>query len=66
MQQQVLSLLMKGYGVRQAAREFGVTHPAVIKHRKKIVRIARELLPESEGIGVAIAIRNGTEGLQTG
>ncbi len=66
MQQQVLSLLMKGYGVRQAARELGVTHPAVIKHRKKIARIARELLPESEGIGVAIAIRNGTEGLRTG
>jgi hypothetical protein len=66
MQQQVLSLLMKGYGVRQAARELGVTHPAVIKHRKKIARIARELLPESEGIGVVVAIHDGKRNLQTG
>jgi RNA polymerase sigma factor (sigma-70 family) len=59
-QQQVLFLLMKGCGVREAARELGVTHPAVIKHRKRIARIARELLQESKGIGVAAAIRNGT------
>ena len=59
MQQRVLFLLMKGCGVREAARELGVTHPAVIKHRKKIARLARELLQESEGIGVAVAIRSG-------
>jgi hypothetical protein len=58
MQQQVLFLLMKGCGVREAGRKLGITHPAVIKHRKKIARIARELLPESEGVGVATAIRN--------
>jgi hypothetical protein len=57
-QQQVLFLLMKGCGVREAARELGITHPAVIKHRKKIARIARGLLQESEGIGVAVAIHD--------
>jgi RNA polymerase sigma factor (sigma-70 family) len=61
-QQQVLFLLMKGCGVREAARELGITHPAVIKHRKKIARIARELLQESEGIGVAVAIQHGANG----
>ena len=61
MRQRVLFLLMKGCGVREAARELGITHPAVIKHRKKIARIARELLQESEGVGVAVAVRNGAE-----
>jgi hypothetical protein len=51
---------MKGCGVREAGRALGITHPAVIKHRKKIARIAHELLQESEGIGVAIAVRDGT------
>jgi len=59
MQQQVLFLLMKGCGVREAGRQLGITHPAVIKHRKKIARIAHELLQESEGIGVAVAVRDG-------
>jgi len=59
MQQQVLFLLMKGCGVREAGRELGITHPAVIKHRKKIARIAHELLQESECIGVAVAVREG-------
>jgi hypothetical protein len=58
MQQQVLFLLMKGCGVREAGRQLGITHPAVIKHRKKIARIAHELLQESEGIGVAVAVRD--------
>jgi hypothetical protein len=58
MQQQVLFLLMKGCGVREAGRALGITHPAVIKHRKKIARIAHELLQESEGIGVAVAVRD--------
>ena len=65
-QQQVLFLLMKGCGVREAARELGITHPAVIKHRKKIARIARELLQESEGIGVVVAIRHGANGNSNG
>ncbi len=61
MQQQVLFLLMKGCGVREAGRALGITHPAVIKHRKKIARIAHELLQESEGIGVAVAVRDGAK-----
>jgi hypothetical protein len=61
MQQQVLFLLMKGCGVREAGRELGITHPAVIKHRKKIARIAHELLQESEGIGVAVAVHDGAK-----
>lgn len=61
-QQQILFLLMKGCGVRETARELGITHPAVIKHRRKIARIAREFLQESEGIGVSVAL----QGAQTG
>jgi len=47
-QQQILFLLLKGCGVRETAREIGITHPAVIKHRKKIARIAREYLHEPD------------------
>jgi len=65
-QQQVLFLLIKGCGVREAARELGITHPAVIKHRKKIARVARELLQESKGVGVAVAIQHGSSGNGTG
>ena len=43
MQQEIFFLLMKGCGVRETGREVGITHPAVIKHRKKIARVAREL-----------------------
>jgi DNA-binding CsgD family transcriptional regulator len=60
MQQQILFLLMKGCGVRETGREVGITHPAVIKHRKKIARIAHELLQESAG--AAVAGRNGANG----
>ena len=45
MQQEILFLLMKGCGVRETGREVGITHPAVIKHRRKIVRIATRSLP---------------------
>lgn len=53
-QQRTLLLLMKGLGVRAIARELNVTHPAIIKHRKKIARIAREFLNEtvSDGNGM--------------
>jgi hypothetical protein len=47
-QQQILFLLLKGCGVRETAREIGITHPAVIKHRKKIARIAREFLQDKD------------------
>ena len=62
MQQQILFLLMKGCGVRETGREVGITHPAVIKHRKKIARIARELLQESKDLGVAVAVQPGANG----
>lgn len=61
-QQQVLFLLMRGFGIRQTARELGVTHPAIIKHRRKIARITRELLQDSEGVGVVVAMHNGENG----
>lgn len=61
MRQRVLFLLMKGCGVREAARELDITHPAVIKHRKQIARIARELLQESKGVGVAVVVHSGAE-----
>jgi len=66
MQQQILFLLMKGCGVRETGREVGITHPAVIKHRKKIARIARELLQKPEGVGVAVAVQRGTNGNGSG
>jgi len=53
MQLEILFLLMKGLGVREAGRVLGITHPAVIKHRKKIALIAREIIEEKEPQGVA-------------
>ena len=46
-QKGILFMLLKGFGVREIARTMGITHPAVIKHRRKIARLARELLDES-------------------
>ena len=62
MQQQILFLLMKGCGVRETGREVGITHPAVIKHRKKIARVARKLLQDSAGIDATVAGHNGVNG----
>jgi hypothetical protein len=59
MQQQILFLLMKGCGVRETGREVGITHPAVIKHRRKIARVAHELLQESADASVVIPRHNG-------
>jgi DNA-directed RNA polymerase specialized sigma24 family protein len=59
-QQQILFLLLKGCGVRETGREIGITHPAVIKHRKKIARIAREFLQDSEGVGATRPISSPT------
>jgi hypothetical protein len=59
MQQQILFLLMKGCGVRETGREVGITHPAVIKHRKKIARVAHELLQESADASVGVPQHNG-------
>ncbi len=46
-QQHTLQLLTKGFGVRETARQLGISHVAVIKHRRKIARIARELLGDT-------------------
>lgn len=47
MQQTILFLLMHGFGVREIARELRVSHPTVIKHRKKIARSASALLVDA-------------------
>ena len=55
-QREILHLLMKGLGVREIARELGVTHPAVIKHRRKIARIADDFIHELQtNLSVATA-----------
>lgn len=46
-QQRIVSLLMQDYGVREIAAKLGISHPAVIKHRKRIAEISREVLSES-------------------
>jgi DNA-directed RNA polymerase specialized sigma24 family protein len=48
MQQEILLSLMNGMGVREVARELGISHPAVIKHRRRIARIAGEFIRETE------------------
>jgi DNA-binding CsgD family transcriptional regulator len=48
-QQQTLDLLMKGCGVRETARRLGVSHPAIIKHRRKIAQLAAALLEQKKG-----------------
>src|ERR1043166_2143949 len=52
-QRTIITLLMQGHGVREVARQLGITHPAVIKHRKRVARIAREYLAESASGGIA-------------
>lgn len=47
MQQKILLLLVAGMGVREIARELGVSHPAVIKHRRKIARVANHFVHEA-------------------
>ena len=48
MQQQIFFFLIRGLGVREIARELSITHPAVIKHRRKIAGFAMQLLHERE------------------
>jgi len=50
MQQQILFLLMHGFGVCEIARELRVSVPTFIKHRKRIARTAAALLADSAGI----------------
>lgn len=43
-QRQIMQMLIQGCGVREVGRQLGITHPAVIKHRRKIARIAKSCL----------------------
>jgi hypothetical protein len=44
---------MQGCGVREAGRRLGMTHPAIIKHRRKIAHIAREILQQPAAVGAS-------------
>lgn len=57
-QQQVFEWLRRGYGIRATARELGISHPAVIKHRNKITR-ALEKLEQERGIPPGTGNNNG-------
>jgi DNA-directed RNA polymerase specialized sigma24 family protein len=46
-QQQILFLLLHGFGVCEIARLLRVSHPAVVKQRKRIARHASALLMDS-------------------
>lgn len=46
-QQLILSLLMHDCGVCEIARELCVSHPTIIKNRKKIAQIASRLLTDA-------------------
>lgn len=52
-QQRTLFLLMKGYGVRDVARDLGLTEVAVLRHRQRIERVARQLIEGSVGFGMS-------------
>ena len=54
-QQQIFFLLMKGFRIREIARELHISHPAVIKHRKKIARIANEFIEDRAACGANAA-----------
>ncbi len=47
-QREVFDLLRAGHGVRQAGRVLGISHPAVIKLRRKIVRTIGRFAPETK------------------
>jgi DNA-directed RNA polymerase specialized sigma24 family protein len=46
-QQKVLFFLMHGLGAREIGRELSLSHPTVIRHRKKIRRVTSHLLADS-------------------
>jgi len=50
-ERQILFLLMEGFGVCEIARELCVSHPVVIKHRRRIAHTTSVLLADSAGIG---------------
>jgi RNA polymerase sigma factor (sigma-70 family) len=54
-QQEILTRLVQGQGVRQIGRDLGISHVAVIKHRRKIAKVAGTVmqLSDSEYSGFA-------------
>jgi DNA-binding CsgD family transcriptional regulator len=55
-QQQVLALLLEDIGIREAGRRLGVSHVAVIKHRRKIERAANRLLQAGAAAAVMLLL----------
>jgi DNA-directed RNA polymerase specialized sigma24 family protein len=47
-QAEILALLLQGHGVRQIGRMLGITHPAVIKHRRKIALVAGQFIGRNQ------------------
>ena len=46
-QQQILFLLIRGFGVREIGRELSLSHTMIVQHRKKIGHVASYLLADS-------------------
>lgn len=68
-EQQLLFLLLHGCGLRDAARELGISPPAAAKHCRKIARLSRTLLQKSGKDSDRDAIHNAlrrTEGAPAG
>lgn len=49
----VLQHLMEGESLRSIGRRLGITHPAVIKHRRKIAQIAHSILNEQNATSMS-------------
>ena len=60
-QKQIWGQLMLGHGVRQVGRNIGISHVAVIKQRRKIIEIIREVLgrPDTAMVGLPGQARQG-------
>lgn len=55
-QQHVLFLLLHGFAVREIARELQLSHPTIIKHRKKIARTTAVLLVDASRSETAVGV----------
>ena len=65
-QRQILRLLLKGMGVREIARQLRITHPAVIKHRKKIAGAGRKIFEGSLRYGATMGAEVGIRAFGNG
>jgi RNA polymerase sigma factor (sigma-70 family) len=50
----ILQWLAEGLGTREIAKRLGISHPMVIKHRRKIAALARKLAIDPPGNGKAV------------